>query len=370
MPAWSGLLWRLLRKAEKSSTLFPDLGQRKAVLKSCRAALAKERFGYAATLIRRLLTTAELRDAVRECFGGQVLAGASPALRSQMQRRLAALLNIPFAGVITTNYDATIEEHIPVYAKRAFVQVSGGADRLGSILYESHFQQSFFVKLHGSLDSEIVLSTEEYDRVYLGDARVRTFLTAAMLRYSFLFVGASLEDELVRIRRRLMLTYSGDVPPAYAIFPRNEENETRAEWLQNALNITSLLYESRSGVHSELDDILDAMAQGAERQIQMDMGFRPSSTIKELAKLTLRQRLQKIGAKNALIVQYVRGLSGKRIEHAAVTQLAGDVDPGVPPELAAMSADELVYRVLFLVSVGLLSEVEEGGKLFYQISKG
>ena len=45
-----------------------------------------------------------------------------------------------------------------------------------------------------------------------------------MLRYHIVFVGCSLEDEILRIRRKLCFDFSSRIPTAYALLPESENN--------------------------------------------------------------------------------------------------------------------------------------------------
>lgn len=222
MPGWLILLKRLLEYAKKADV--DDTSEnRKTLYLACENALENGEYIIAASIIRKLLSPGDLDECVQQQFGNHVLIRAEKSKQKQMYERLNLLVNSPWAGIVTTNYDMLIEFTLGKLDRE--IKMSSGDDpRLGIILALPEYQ-TFFVKLHGSLSgSSIVLSTEEYDRTYLATPKISIFLTTLMLRYHIIFIGCSLEDEIVRLRRKISFDFDKMIPMAYALLPYNEYN--------------------------------------------------------------------------------------------------------------------------------------------------
>jgi hypothetical protein len=348
MPGWWRLIQALISTAHASAV---DPAQ-KALIENARRALDSGSLPLAASIVRQALTASELDLAVRRQFDLAVFRNCPPGAKLRMTQRLKNLVTAPWAGIITTNYDELVEHALSKWSEFENHRSTGLDYRLGSILAGGQGEQ-FFVKLHGTIGgSQIVLSTEEYDRMYLGSPQVSSFLVAVMLCYHLVFIGCSLEDDLVRLRRKLSVDFDGVIPMAYAILPRTKENAMRATWLRESVQVETLFYED--GAHESLDRFLRSTAQMMSSSKAKRFGV--TKTAAQILKQPPQRRVKEIGSVNLELLRWIYDSPRHTITRSGLLQ-AGLSTSGAPPALRARTTEEIMYRVFFLVSVKMLEEV-------------
>jgi hypothetical protein len=215
-----------------------------------------------------------------------------------------------------------------------------------------------------------------------------TFLTSLMLRYYLVFIGCSLEDEILRIRRKLNHDYETLIPTAYALLPRDRTNEGRQAWLHEKAQVKCLFYPGNEidPTHSHVDVFLHEVASCADdpvRPVPLDTVDRdfPSvtaerrsieATRKLLARLKPYDRVASVGEINRLLLRVVYEQPGKSLLQRDLANLAGlDGSTALRPSLTALTPGERVYRMLFLTSIGLVKESNDvDGALRYTLTEG
>jgi SIR2-like domain len=116
----------------------------------------------------------------------EILSGANVA-PTPMHRQIAQM---PFAAIITTNYDRLIEQS---YSQAVNVVTENDAEQLADCLGSGEF---FVLKPHGDLyrPETIVLAQTDYDQLILNNEAFWKALDALVLANAFIFAGYSLED--------------------------------------------------------------------------------------------------------------------------------------------------------------------------------
>lgn len=349
MPGWNQLLRALIKRGEAAVT---DDAKR-ALVRSAREALSNNNLLLSASLIRQCLSASELDLAVRQQFDLSVFKNCSPDLMKRMTQRMRDLVTTPWAGIITTNYDELIEHALAKWADGETYQSLGSDNRLGVILANGQGAQ-FFVKLHGTIGgSQIVLSTEEYDRMYLGAPQVSAFLTAVMLNYHLVFLGCSLEDELVRLRKRLNVDFGGVIPMSYAFLPKSRDNVLRSGSLRDNAQIESLLYPENDTSHRSIDWVLHKLSTLVipSKSLRLSM----SRTAAEVLRERPERRLKSIGNLNRALLKWIFDNPGHLISKDTILNPRAATSKA-PPHLARQTPEERMYRVFFLVSLKLVEE--------------
>jgi len=317
-----------------------------------------------------MLLPSDFDEVLQQEFGARKLAEASWERRRAQLRRLRGLTRGPWAGIVTTNYDALIETALAErivggtssqmdtpqssgFYDRDVAIVQGDDSRLGAILARPP-AGGFLVKIHGSISgANVVISTEDYGRTYLAAPRMTSFLTALMLRYHLVFIGCSLEDELVRLRRRLAIEFSRVIPPAYALMPDTALNLERINWLRNNALVECLTYSPEDGQHRFVDDFLDEAAACTDWALRRT----PSAAItRKLANLALAERIKSVGDINIRLLFLISRQRSRAIEHVDLVELQRLSSERADAVLFRLSPEERVYRVLFLVSIHLVTE--------------
>jgi hypothetical protein len=265
----------------------------------------------------------------------------------RMAKRLRNLTTTPWAGVLTTNYDRLIEEHMGPSGQYRKVESAGPV--LGTLLSDPC---RFFAKLHGeSWKEHCVLTVEDYHRTYLREPFLEHFLHSAMLSFHFVFIGCSLEDELIRTRVRLCDTFNQQVPRSYALLPKSPESERRRSFLEKYAAIDCWLYDPADPLapdHGAIDVFLDACC------CCIDAGDSfPSSP-------TLQMKLAQIGRLNRMLLRAILACPNQEVELAVFSE-PSDLqrrqikDSWLASYFAHLSALDMTSRANRFVSLGLLA---------------
>jgi len=356
MPTWAELLNELVLSAER-------FGKDADTLILCRRCIEERDFTVAATIVRRLLPSAEIDAAVQRAFSESKFTNAPTAQKAIMIRRMKALAGGPWAGIITTNYDTLIERALTDSESRRARVALDYSRQLGTVLHELSQDEMFFVKLHGSIShSHIMLSTKEYDEAYIASSKIRIFLNSTMLAHTVIFLGASVEDNILQVRRELCVDYGGHLPTAYALLPKDGRNERRAEWLRDFARIETLFYPP--GDHEALDDFLVASSKLTDLSRLWEATL--SSRAATLKKIRDRDRLlNEMGAINRAIFEHVAVQRSGAISKQDILSEDEHVRISVP--YARLTVTETFYRIMYMVSVGLIAELDTGEDLVYSI---
>lgn len=356
MPTWGGLLNALIQAAE-------DWGKNPAAVSRCRQCIGDGDFTIAASLVRQLLPAADIDNVVQREFAEGRLATAPAPNRAAMATRMRALVSGPWAGIITTNYDTLIERALAESESRRAKVAIDYSRQLGTILHNLSGGEMFFVKLHGSIShSQIVLSTDEYNDAYLASSKIRNFLYATMLAHTVVFLGSSLEDSILQVRRELCSDYGGHIPTAYALLPGDDRNRRREDWLREFARIESLFYTE--GDHEALDDFLVASSQLRDLSRTWEAGLTQKAV--SLRRIRDRDRvLNEIGEINRDIFNFIARHCGGAISKRDM--LTEDEAGQISERFPQLTPTEIFYRIMYLVSIGLITEIETGAELVYSI---
>jgi hypothetical protein len=195
-----------------------------------------------------------LREHLQKRFW-QSSAPASEPLRS--------VVRLPFAHVLTTNYDnlldlthTEVRGHQPCEVLRWEVPL----ERLTFV--ESLGVKSetrLYMHLHGRADrpETCILTEEDYREHYVRSQTLSRNLYAMFASQTFVFIGFSLTDpDFVEILRETQ-AYGGRRSRHYAILPRPDDGEAGlTAYLLGKYGVTPLLYPNTDGRHQGLTLLL------------------------------------------------------------------------------------------------------------------
>ena len=363
MPGWTELLGRLLHAARDSAG---DDAKLVELISACEAEVAAGRYMSASIGIRTVLGAQERSRLLSDTYSLKHFNGLPPTHRDRMLERMRSLVLAPWSGIITTNYDTLIESGIDQFCQGAAPRrVNGDQDSLGNILCVSATTPRFFVKLHGEAWADKpVLCSDDYVRAWQTSPRIRHFMTATMLRYRIVFIGCSIEDEIVRLRQGLWADFGRALPLCYALLPNTGQNRIRTKSLAEDAGIEVIPYDITgvSDGHTEVDTFLRLCA-GIPQSDSID------GTLAPFRSMTTAEKLRQIGEINRALLRTVRGQPELRLEDKNLyCPLWESLDLGTEgARIRSCSEGERVYRVLFLTSVGLLRETSIGGRHFFEI---
>lgn len=306
LPTWSGLMRQLIGEAipwaidaqlvppDVSLPDDPVLVHEAEEVKVVRSALGEARFQQLCRLVRRFdpkagtaLEVAQAMEVVRrdslarrelerlmEQKRFPELAGhcreslGRDRFQTLVQRALqptqtlpathADMVKIPFACVVTTNFDRLIEEAYTRWDDRGVPRAPTGSELAehGTLLLDRAF---FVLKAHGDLlrPETMIFTADDYRRVIHANPAFQAVLSGILLTHAVLFVGYSLSDTNFRLLLDNQLTvFNGNVPPRFALLDGVESAERDILW--RTAKLRTLAYPR--GQHQEVGRFLQALA--------------------------------------------------------------------------------------------------------------
>ncbi len=204
--------------------------------------------------------TARLLDVVRRHTRRSDVRADDDA---RMKRRRDLLLGIPFAAILTTNFDDVL--HGRVLDRETYGELVRQADRRW---LETRFWRKAgpapVLKLHGDLRGEtgITLSRRGYRTRLYAEPGYLAVLRSVFLTKTLLFIGFSFSDEYLNELRSEALAYVGQesrTPTlAYAVVP--DMPEAICAHYERHEGVRVLTYDSRGGAdHHSVDELLAAL---------------------------------------------------------------------------------------------------------------
>lgn len=360
MPLWITLLTDVCAEL-RAGSLPSKTGMGRIALQvrisEVERAVSVGEFKYAASIIQSAVAKSVLSKYLAKRFSKP--ERLAPEIAQRMSARIRAVMELPCAGLITTNYDDYLDDEVGSVLPTLVSK--DGQSGLGELFVDNIRSIGFYIKLHGDRLGRPILSSEDYDERYMRSGRVRTILEGAMLRYHFLFLGSSIEGELLRIRRGLMLSFDGAIPVAFALVADSEAGVVRAKWLESYANIRTVFYNNSDGSHLGFDEMLQKLSVQARSDYLSVTGLLPGSSVRRLVGLTHKEKMDGIGIVNRNLIYYVRDELCNDARHS-------DFESFECPEVAKsspISHSEIMYRVFYLVSIGLLEERRSLSSLSY-----
>ena len=222
---------------------------------------AKRRSG---DFFRILLEVAEFcKEALGKTIYAETLREAFTWNDTTIPKPQEIIVRLPFAAIITTNYDRIIElSYLKATLEDPRVVTYAESEELGTLLFEGRF---FILKAHGDIRkaSEIVLTTQDYRQIIHANPAFNDVFSAIMMTKSVLFIGYSISDPDFRLLLDRQLTnFSGSVPIRYALFKRT--NEIEHEFMMKSANIRVIPYDDHEEIVHFLQKLSDELTAGSD----------------------------------------------------------------------------------------------------------
>ncbi|MGK4006947.1 AAA-like domain-containing protein [Sorangium sp. So ce1036] len=256
-PLWTGLLDRMAARIVEDD----PLAQPKIDALAAEADLLWKAEEY-----RRLLGADRYAELLRALFGPE------EAAFDELHRDLVAL---PFRHVLTTNYDAVLEQaHAAVFHRsRALAVCWSEAANLRDLIQrigDAQFGRRY-VYLHGRFDNpdSIVLTERDYTERYVRASDTWPRLFALLAAQRVVSIGFSLSDlDLMGMFRAVKAHMGPGEPRHFAILPHDAEKETGTtrQRLQGKYGVQPVFYrwsERHEGLHAVVRALRAAL--GPER---------------------------------------------------------------------------------------------------------
>lgn len=178
----------------------------------------------------------------------------SPNLR--WTKRHEIITEIPFAAIITTNYDKLIESSYATIKK--YFPPTYAFDNAPDVIDSLSNNRFFILKVHGDIDRKetIVLSERDYRNIIYREPGYRAALNAIFITRTVLFAGTSLVDPDIRLfLESISESFTGRGPVHFALLPEKEAADVEVTHWRDFFGIRLLRYKATKG-HCEIDIFL------------------------------------------------------------------------------------------------------------------
>lgn len=243
LPDWPGLLRQLLEVSCLENIPFSGL---------------EEELERAISSGKLIMVAQELEERISDPIKSSILRQIflDDSVRPNVLHE--KLVSIPFAGILTTNYDMLIEG--------AYTLKTGG--RIPPVITQEDLEKvsnplrtkgSFVFKLHGDINrpDTIILSSHDYQDLLFRRPGYRSFLETAFTVNTVLFLGFGLEDpDIDNMLDRLASIFSRTNESHYALMPtgRFSALEKRRMLLDKRIRIIE--YDNSDGSHHQVFEFL------------------------------------------------------------------------------------------------------------------
>ena len=211
--------------------------------------------------LRRLIDSGkllEVADHCKEALGPpyyDILSEQLRGVRETVPEIHRIITKLPFASVVTTNYDKLLERAYATVGNWPRTPTHRDLDTLGPLLFNGGF---FILKAHGDIDrpDSLVLTTRDYQEIIHANPSFNAFFSALLLTKAVLFVGYSLNDPDFRLLMDRQLTvFKGHVPARYALMTGLGKVECEVLW--RTAQIKVIPYDE--GHHEQVQEFLSSL---------------------------------------------------------------------------------------------------------------
>jgi len=191
------------------------------------------------------------------------------------------LPDLPFAGVLTSNYDKLLEaSYSKLEGLPPPVYTQNNDPSLATLLATNKF---FILKVHGDIDDieTVILGKSDYAQVLFGNTPYRNTLGQLFQTMSVLFVGCSLTDpDTLALLNQLRTIYRGHGITHYAFVEMADVNSIRCRRFQKDYGIQIIPYEPSDETHPEVIDFLSQLKERVCKWMPRDVRAPRKESIK------------------------------------------------------------------------------------------
>ncbi|MEJ7809790.1 MAG: SIR2 family protein, partial [Gemmatimonadaceae bacterium] len=244
LPTWRGLLDDVIATTGEGSEGAPETGELRALLGA-----------------GKLLEVAEHCRAKDPQRFNEVLRRRLAVDGVDVPRAHRAIVGLPFAAVVTTNFDRLLERAYETLAHTGAPRAPtyDQLPTLGTLLFEGAF---FILKAHGDIGApdNLVITATDYREISHANPAFADIFSAILLTRAILFVGYSLSDPDFRLLFDRQLTaFPGALPPRYALM--TGVGAVEREILKKTAQIQVLPYEVVDGRHDAVPAFLERLRE-------------------------------------------------------------------------------------------------------------
>ena len=194
-----------------------------------------------------------------------------------------AFWDLPFANVITTNYDLLLES---AYFSRRGQPLRKSTHTTFAMPLSPAGAEPHLFKLHGSLDDlgNVVFGRADYRKLNLYTGRLYTHLMTMFTQNTVLFLGYSLTDpDLTTLLENMREAYDRTVPNCYALVTNETISEFRGDRLAKNYNLHTIPYDPSDASHPEVLEFLRGLGRSVRERGRQAVETSESAAGEELA---------------------------------------------------------------------------------------
>ena len=173
-----------------------------------------------------------------------------------------SLVEIPFRGILTTNYDTLIEGAYTLLTEGRIPPVITQED-LDRVPNPLRTKGEFVFKIHGDINrpDTIVLGSHDYQEALFRRPGYRSFLETAFTVNTVLFVGFGLEDpDLDNMLERLASIFSRTNDEHFALAPEGRFSALERRRLARDKRIRIIEYDNATADHAQVGEFLSFLS--------------------------------------------------------------------------------------------------------------
>jgi hypothetical protein len=242
LPTWMELLKFLVEKLEEEEPGMPNKGELDGLLQA-----------------GKLLDVADYcKEKLGERLYNEVLSDQLRGDKVDIPEPHKMIVQLPFAGVVTTNYDKLLER---AYNDVPRTPTHRDIDMLGPLLFNNKF---FILKAYGDIDhsDSLILTTRDYREIIHSNPGFNALFSAILLTKSILFIGYSMGDPDFRLLLDRQLTnFKGNMPERYSLMRGIGEIERDVLW--RAARIRVIPYDEHNDILTFLQYLQDEVVRSS-----------------------------------------------------------------------------------------------------------
>lgn len=248
LPNWSGLLTEVLETAISEGVKFSGLEN------EIRDSIKDSKLLIVAQEIEENIPSGTLNKYLRTIFLDRHLVPG---------KIHKALMNIPFVGYLTTNYDTLLEGAYTI-AKEGRLPPLYTQEDLLNVPNPLRVEDDFVFKIHGDINrpDTIVLTSHDYQDLLFRTPHYRSFLETLFTVNTVLFIGFGLVDpDTDLLLDRLAGIYSRNNEHHYALVEKGKYTELEKKRFAIDKRILFIEYENKEGSHNEVFEFVNKLSK-------------------------------------------------------------------------------------------------------------
>jgi len=202
----------------------------------------------------------ELEEALGEWRIERILSEVFAEERHSPTETHEILPGLPFAAVITTNYDKLLEATYTL-KQHVIPKVFTPKDR-AALSTSLHGRGFYILKAHGDIDrtDTIVLTKKSYRQLIHDNEAYRQHLKTVFMTKTVLFLGFSLTDpDLTLLLDEIMEVSAGNLTENFALLDSRRASPTTQNRLVKDFHVRVIPYEPTTEYHPEVKDFLNQL---------------------------------------------------------------------------------------------------------------